>query len=56
MQTVCDLSRELLEWEIDETHTKMAIVVLNFKKVPGHSVPGCWVLQAIHSETFPTLW
>lgn len=56
MQTACDLSTELLEWEIDEPHMKTAIVILNFKKMPGHGGPGCWVLQAILSETFPTLW
>lgn len=48
-------SRELLEREIYEPNMKMAIVILNFKKIPGHSGPGCWVLQAIHSEDFPTL-
>lgn len=34
-------SRELLEREIDEPNMKMAIVISNFKKIPGHSGPGC---------------
>lgn len=41
MQTLCDLSRELLEREIDESDMKMAILILNFKKIPGHNGYGC---------------
>lgn len=46
---------ELLKRETDEPNMKIAIVILNSKQIPGHSVCGCWVLQAIHSEDFPTL-
>jgi len=41
VQTVCDLCTELLVREIYEPIVKMAIVILNFKKIPGHSGPGC---------------
>lgn len=47
--------QELLKRETDKPNMTMAIVILNFKQIPGHSVCGCWVLQAIHSEDFPTL-